>query len=89
MGAPGVDEDQLNYAQAWQFGVASVLATWFTLQTGDMAYNCVACGGSQKMADANDAWMPWKESLMDQRLQFLSAYQRDEATVQARRFSPR
>ena len=22
MGAPGVDEDQLNYAQAWQFGVA-------------------------------------------------------------------
>jgi hypothetical protein len=23
MGAPGVDEDQLNYAQAWQFGVAA------------------------------------------------------------------
>jgi hypothetical protein len=69
--------------------LVSVLATWFTLQTGDMAYNCVAYGGSQKMADANDAWMPWKESLMDQRLQFLSAYQRDEATVQARRFSPR
>ncbi len=23
VGAPGVDEDQLNYAQAWQFGVSA------------------------------------------------------------------
>jgi hypothetical protein len=38
--------------------------------------------GSSALGEHDDVYMPWKESrIMDQRLQFLSSYQKEEMSV--------
>jgi hypothetical protein len=52
----------------------------FTKQTGDMVYIMAEISCSPSFGSTHeDAYMPWKESrTVDQRLQFLSSYQKEE-----------
>jgi hypothetical protein len=57
--------------------------TCFAKKTGDMVYTIaeISCSPSFGLTH-EDAYMPWKETrTVDQRLQFLSSYQREEMSV--------
>ena len=68
-----------TYSDGVLFRPVSVLGTCFTKQTGDMV--CTMAENSWLPSFGlthEDAFMPWKETrTVDQRLQFLSSYQRE------------
>ena len=72
----------LALEEACGFSV-SLLSTWFTDQTGDMVYTLSEIRWFLSLAFTHDdAFMPWKEiRIVDQRLQFLSSYQKEEMSV--------
>ena len=61
----------------------SIPGRCFTKQTGDMVYTMAENSWlSQLWLDARRCVLPWKETrTVDQRLQFLSSYQREEVSV--------
>ena len=60
----------------------SVLSTSVTKQTGDMVYSGARRRQFLSLGNARRCCMPWKESrILDQRLQFLSSYQKEEMSV--------
>src|SRR3984957_12255083 len=60
----------------------SVLSTCVTKGTGDMVYSEARRLRMLGIWAAGRCCMPWKESrIMDQRLQFLSSYQKEEMSV--------
>jgi transposase-like protein len=60
----------------------SVLSTSVTKQIGDMVYSGARRVRILGIGHARRCCMPWKEMrIMDQRLQFLSSYQKEEMSV--------
>jgi hypothetical protein len=60
----------------------SVLSTWVTKQTGDMVYSEARQIRNPVFGHKRRCCMPWKESrILDQRLQFLSSYEKKEMSV--------
>jgi Helix-turn-helix domain len=60
----------------------SVLSTSVTKQTGDMVYSEARPPRFLTLGNARRCCMPWKESrILNQRLQFLSGYQKEEMSV--------
>jgi hypothetical protein len=63
--------------------LVSVLGTRVTKQIGEMVYTVAETVDFPSFGLTHeDAFMPWKETrTVDQRLQFLSSYQREEMSV--------
>ncbi len=76
-------EDWGNGLRARGAELLSVLSTCVTKQTRDMVYSGVrTADDSSALGYARRCCMPWKEiRIMDQRLQFLSSYQKEEMSV--------